>query len=76
MRKAKSDAVDIKFLINWLADRNMYIWFDKYLGKSKVELLATLLVYHNAYLENMELVGQLKGIVHPEDWEEMMGLKF
>ena len=34
-----------------------------------------VLDYHNMNLEDTELIEKLKGIVQPDDWEEMMGLK-
>jgi hypothetical protein len=72
--KSRTDGDDIRFIINWLAQNNIPISFDKYEGKSKAELLTMVHRYHNAFQMDVMLLGKLKQIMQPEDWEEMMTL--
>jgi hypothetical protein len=54
IQKVASDELDIKYLTYWLTEQNMYIWLDKYLRKSKVELLTMVLIYHNVKSEDKD----------------------
>ena len=74
MLKAASDKADIRFIICWLADQSMHIWFDRYHGKSRIELLTLIRFYYNMFSDDAELMEQLTSVVQPNDWEEMMGL--
>ncbi|KAI0315293.1 hypothetical protein OF83DRAFT_1034585, partial [Amylostereum chailletii] len=72
LRKNLTDRQDIKYLIQWLAEHDLKIEFDSYIGKSKHDLLRMVGLFHDRLLEHEgPLMETLRLVMYPDDWEAM-----
>lgn len=71
--KAASDSNDIEFLIRWMSKERVLIAFDRYEGKSRVDLLKMVRIYwdRKAYEGSTEIIEVLKTIMMADDVQEI-----
>lgn len=68
MQKNEADSTDIKFIILWLADRNIQIDFNNYLGHSKDGLISLVQKFRNKFSSDEALMAAFK-VALGEDWD-------
>jgi len=68
LAKHRSDARDLRWLVDWLAGNEMTIDFDNYEGKSKGELMGYVRIYRENFREDEDFMLLLKAAIKPEDW--------
>ncbi|KZT10200.1 uncharacterized protein LAESUDRAFT_694863 [Laetiporus sulphureus 93-53] len=72
--KYTNDERDLRFMVRWLLDHNLYIDFDNYRGKDKPELLQCVRKYRDRFVGDEQLVAGLRGVVRGDEWEAMEAL--
>lgn len=55
-------------MVTWLAFNNMTIEFEKYEGKSKIELLKFVRYYREQVKTDKEIIENLQKAMKPGDW--------
>ena len=68
LAKNRSDARDLRWLVDWLVGNEMTIDFDNYEGKSKGELMGYVRIYREKFREDEDFMVLLKKAIKPEDW--------
>ncbi|KAJ7063672.1 hypothetical protein C8F01DRAFT_984949, partial [Mycena amicta] len=69
VKKNLSDAQDLRWLVHWLADREMTINFDGYAGKPKEELLRFVRLFRAKFAEDAHFCDTLSRVLTPNDWD-------
>jgi len=67
-RKNATDAADMGWMINWLANNDLRIRFEQYAGKTKEELLPLIRKYRDKFADQEDLMVELKAVLG-DDWD-------
>ncbi|KAK7036752.1 hypothetical protein VNI00_011418 [Paramarasmius palmivorus] len=73
MLKARSDLEDVKFLVNFLAEKQEHVAFDEYAGKPREALLkhVGVLWEHFVLHEDTDSLETLQKVLKPDDLEAL-----
>ena len=73
--KAFTDKTDIRFLINWLKDRNITISFSEYNSEhpERLDLAVKAYTEHVKESGTVEELNSLKKVIAPEDQKRLFG---